>query len=251
MSYFEKDGYSLFLNVSPSSEPGHVYVSIDNLGNIDCLALPHPAKAIVQYAIPQGASFIVARPLLGNADAKTADRALRDIGVAFVRTELGRQGWTEYRDNFDTGSGDIGHKTLKFIQRAARLEIYVRSRSKDEISIDYNKSLSKNGLSVVGKATGVVLGESVLKYDTDASPQDVAAACRRDLGALGWTPMPGGEDSKDIGEQLVLEDSMDKEKCINVIALRRRPAGANVNVSIIRRQDAAELIDKLRKGDGG
>ncbi len=304
MKYFDKDGYLLFLYTSTGSTDGRVNVSLDHFGNVDCRALPHPAGADVQYAVPQGCSFIVTRDMLAgvvvseavvaddkgaSGDKATGDKAtgdkatgdaatgedgekdsdndkqgeekddnadagkppsMADLGAAYLRTALGEQGWTPFSESYDQFvDRESSYDVVRYLQGATRLNIYVRRRSPDEISIDYHKSLMKTGLTTVGSASNVVLSDEsgIMTYDTDVAPDKVAAHYRDELATLGWKVMPGGEDTSDLGAQLVLEHGEDRS--MNIMALKRKDGGASVNVSAIRRSEALELIEKL--GEGG
>lgn len=253
MSYFLKDGFRLMLRINRGSEEGHVGVSLGNSGPVSPAALPHPDSAILDYEIGASASYIVTADLLADAGfEKKSDKkkALVNAGVAYLRSELAEQGWTEYRENFSVG-GFGNDEVVHFMQKAAKLTIYVRPRKNDEFSIDYTADLVSCGLSVVGKATKVTFDDSfgLIKYNTDASAKDVIDHHRRELAVLGWKPMQEGERFSETGGQLVLEREGDK--CVNVIALRRQQGGADVHVSRITRSDAAALIKKLKaEADG-
>ena len=171
---FVKQDFMLYASIGISRGDGNMNAGLFHLGNLDARRLPRVAGAEVINALPER--------IIYRTDANP------DTVKEFLRVELKKQGWLEFRRPLPSGvSRPPNDRALSFLNRAAAIEIFLTPQE-GKTGVNTSVRVLEDQLPVMPDAEGIEFDRSPLTlfYRTAAGPEEVLAFHRKEFAAQGW-----------------------------------------------------------------
>jgi hypothetical protein len=145
---FVKQDFMLYASIGISRGDGNMNAGLFHLGNLDARRLPRVAGAEVINALPER--------IIYRTDAKP------DAVKEFLRAELKKQGWMEFRQPLPSGvSRPANDRSLSFLNRAAAIDIFLTPQE-GKTGVNASVRVLEDQLPVMPDAEGLEFDRSPL-----------------------------------------------------------------------------------------